>query len=406
MTTNIDTEKLYKDNLLGNYGLPPITFVRGRGAYLWDDEGNRYLDFCSGLAVTTLGHSHPAIAKAIGEQAETLLHVSNLYRNQPQALLAQKLNEKAGGNGKVFFCNSGAEANEALIKLSRLFGQRKSGQEGKRIKVVCAEKAFHGRTFGGMSATPKPKVQGGFHPLVPGFEFAELNNLESFANAIDDDTSAVFVETIQGEGGIHPCEAEFLNGLRSLCHDRGVLLMLDEVQCGIARTGAFFAFEHYGVKPDAIGMAKGLGSGVPIGAVWIDDQYADLFTPGTHATTFGGTPLICSAAIATLDTIEQDNLIESVKQNGAYMLNALQDLRSELPDGIIQVRGMGFLVGIQVAGDNMAIVNECRSKGLIVPPAEGNVVRFLPPLIAGREEIDEAIGIFKDCLQVSLAEAG
>ncbi len=404
MTANIDTEQLYKDNVLGNYGLPPISFVRGRGVHLWDDQGNQYLDFCSGLAVTTLGHCHPALTAAIQKQAETLLHVSNLYRNEKQALLARKLNDKAGGNGKVFFCNSGAEANEGLLKLSRLYGQRKAGAEGKCIKVVCAEKAFHGRTFGGMSATPKPKVQNGFHPLVPGFVFAELNNLESFANAVDDETSAVFIETIQGEGGIHPCEVEFLQGLRKLCDEKGVLLLLDEVQCGIARTGVFFAFEHAGVKPDAIGMAKGLGSGVPVGAIWIHDEFADLFTPGTHATTFGGTPLICAAALATLETIEKENIIENVKLNGEYLINALDSLQNEMPESIVEVRGRGYLVGIQISGDNLALVKACRDKGLIVPPAEGNVVRFLPPLIATKTEIDAAIAIFKECLQEQMAQ--
>lgn len=395
MTHETDTEQLYKDNVLGNYGLPPITFVRGRGVKVWDDAGNEYIDFCSGIAVTTLGHCHPRLVAAVQKQAEELFHVSNLYRNPNQAKLAAKLNQKAGGGGKVFFCNSGAEANEALIKLSRLYGRAKSGSEGKQYKVVVAETAFHGRTFGGMSATPQEKIQGGFRPLVPGFSVAKLNDIDSFAAAIDAETAAVFVETIQGEGGVNPASIEFLKALRALCDERGILLLIDEVQCGIGRSGTFFAFEQAGIRPDAIGMAKGLGGGVPIGAVWIDDKHAPLFAPGTHGTTFGGTPLICAAALETIAVIEEENLLENVRRNGGFAMERLKALKDAFPDYVLAIRGKGFMLGIQLAEPPLEMVALLRSKGLVVPPAGGNVIRLLPPLNATEDDIAAALSILE-----------
>ena len=316
MTISQDTEQLYNDHVLGNYGLPPITFVRGRGTRLWDDDGKSYLDFCAGIAVVTMGHSHPKVVSAIQAHAAELTHVSNLFRNAPQARLAAKLDALAGGGGKVFFCNSGAEANETLVKLSRLYGQAKCGQEGRCFKVVVADQAFHGRTFGGMSATPQEKIQGGFRPLVPGFVTAKFNDIDSFRQAVDDDTAAVLVETIQGEGGIRPAEVDFLRELRALCDEKGILMLVDEVQCGVGRTGTFFAFEQAGIRPDAIGMAKGLGNGSPIGAVWINDRHAGLFKPGSHGTTFGGAPLVCAAALATLEAMEEEGVISAANHAG------------------------------------------------------------------------------------------
>lgn len=403
MTTQ-NTEQLYKDNVLGNYGLPPITFTRGRGARVWDDEGKEYIDFCSGIAVLTLGHCHPRLVSAIQKQAEELIHTSNLYRNENQAKLAAKLNTLAGGSGKLFFCNSGAEANEALIKLSRLYGKAKSGVEGKQSKIVVAENAFHGRTFGGMSATPQEKIQGGFRPLVPGFVSAPLNDLEAFAAEVDESTSAVFVETIQGEGGIKPCTVEFLQGLRKLCDEKNVLLLIDEVQCGAGRSGTFFAFQKAGIRPDAIGMAKGLGGGVPIGAVWIDDKHAGLFGPGSHGTTFGGTPLICAAALETIAVIEEENLLNSVTENGAYFLRELEQLVDEFPGYVLEARGQGYMLGIQIAEAPLDLVTKLRAAGLVVPPAGGNVVRFLPPLTAGMAEIDEALTRLRAVVATRVAE--
>lgn len=403
MTTQ-NTEQLYKDNVLGNYGLPPITFTRGRGVRVWDDEDKEYIDFCSGIAVLTLGHSHPRFVSAIQSQAENLIHVSNLYRNEHQAKLAAKLNELAGGGGKLFFCNSGAEANEALIKLSRLYGQSKAGEEGMVHKVIVAENAFHGRTFGGMSATPQEKIQKGFAPLVPGFDAAPLNDLEAFAAKVDDSTSAIFVETIQGEGGINLASVEFLQGLRKLCDEKEILLLIDEVQCGAGRSGTFFAFEKAGIRPDAIGMAKGLGGGVPIGAVWIDDKHAGLFTPGTHGTTFGGTPLICAAALETIAVVEEEGLLAKVTENGAYFLEKLEELKAIYPDYILDVRGQGYMLGIQIMELPLDRVTKLREAGLVVPPAGGNVIRFLPPLVATRTDIDAALEIVTQVISSRVAE--
>ncbi|MDQ8184761.1 aspartate aminotransferase family protein [Pelagicoccus sp. SDUM812002] len=402
MTTQ-NTEQLYKDNVLGNYGLPPITFTRGGGVRVWDDADKEYIDFCSGIAVLTLGHSHPRLVSAIQSQAESLIHISNLYRNEKQAQLAAKLNELAGGGGKVFFCNSGAEANEALIKLSRLYGKAKAGEEGKQFKVIVAQQAFHGRTFGGMSATPQEKIQGGYRPLVPGFESAPLNDLQAFADKVDDSTSAIFVETIQGEGGVHPCSIEFLQGLRKLCDEKGILLLIDEVQCGAGRSGTFFAFEKAGIRPDAIGMAKGLGGGVPIGAVWMDDKHASLFGAGSHGTTFGGTPLICAAALETISVLEDEELLRNVTENGAYFLEQLEALKAEYPDYVLDVRGQGYMLGIQIAELPLEVVTKIREAGLVVPPAGGNVIRFLPPLIATKSDIDTALEIVKGVIATRAA---
>jgi acetylornithine/N-succinyldiaminopimelate aminotransferase len=391
------TAELYDAHVVKNYARPALTLVRGRGTQVWDDAGNSYLDFTSGIAVSALGHCHPHWVAAVQRQAGELIHVSNLFRTPQQGELARRLVQRAGP-GRVFFCNSGAEANEALIKLARLHGVRKSGAEGRCYKILCARNAFHGRTYGGMSATPQEKIQKGFAPLVPGFAFGELNSLQSFAELVDDATAAVFVETIQGEGGIHPCTPEFLLGLRRLCDERNLLLLLDEVQCGIGRTGRFYAFEDAGVVPDAIGMAKGLGGGFPIGAVWVRDRFAELFQPGNHGTTFGGTPLACSAALAVLDVIERDNLLEKVRAQSGPWHDALRRLAGEFPTQVLGVRGQGYLIGLQLATDPAPYLVALRENGLLVPSAGGNVVRLLPPLNATKEELARAVEIFRAVL--------
>jgi acetylornithine/N-succinyldiaminopimelate aminotransferase len=380
------TAELYDANVLKNYSRPAITLVRGRGTQVWDDAGNSYLDFTSGIAVSALGHCHPDWVAAVQRQAGELIHVSNLFRHPNQGELARRIVGYAGP-GRVFFCNSGGEADEALIKLSRLHGVAKSGEEGKCFKVICAKNAFHGRMFGGMSATPQEKVQKGFRPLVPGFSFGELNNLQSFADLIDDQTAAIFVETIQGESGIHPCTPDFLRGLRQLCDKHNLLLMLDEVQCGVGRTGKFYAFEYAGVLPDAIAMAKGLGGGFPIGAVWIRDRFTDLFQPGTHGTTFGGTPLACAAGLAVLDVLARDNLIEKVRTQSGPWIAALTKLAAEFPAQLTGVRGRGYLVGLQMASDTAPYITALRERGLLVVGSGGNAIRVLPPLIATTEEL-------------------
>lgn len=398
--TRTHTADLYDAHVVQNYGRAPLTLSRGAGVRVWDDEGKSYLDFTSGIAVSALGHCHPHWVEAIRRQAGELIHTSNLFRNSNQGELARRLVQQAGP-GRVFFCNSGAEANEALLKLARLHGIRKSGEEGKCYKVICAEQAFHGRTFGGMSATPQEKIQKGFRPLVPGFAFGKLNDLQSFADLIDDETAAIFIETIQGEGGVNPATPEFLRGLRALCSKHDLLLMLDEVQCGIGRTGAFFAFEHADVRPDAIGMAKGLGGGFPIGAVWISEPSSDLFKPGSHGTTFGGTPLACAAALAVMDVLEKEDLLRNVTRLSGPWHEALRGLITEFPDHVLGLRGRGFMVGLQMTGDVLAWCAALRDAGMLVPVAGGNVVRLLPPLNATADELAKSVSIFRQVLKAA-----
>ncbi|HVU23982.1 MAG TPA: acetylornithine/succinylornithine family transaminase [Opitutus sp.] len=392
------TAELYDAHVLKNYGRPALTLVRGRGTQVWDDAGNGYLDFTSGIAVSALGHCHPQWVAAVQRQAGELIHVSNLFRNPNQGELARRI-VGCAGPGRVFFCNSGAEANEALIKLAHLHGVQKSGEEAKCYKIICAKNAFHGRTYGGMSATPQEKIQKGFRPLVPGFAFGEINNLESFAALVDEQTAAIFVETIQGESGINVCSPEFLRGLRELCNRHNLLLLIDEVQCGVGRTGRFYAFEHAGIAPDAIGMAKGLGGGFPIGAMWVRDRFADLFHPGNHGTTFGGTPLACAAALAVLDVIERDKLLDRVRANSAAWIAQLQALAKEFPAQVLGVRGVGYLVGVQLATDPVPYVAALREGGLLAVGAGGNVIRLLPPLNVTPEELAKSVEILRSVLQ-------
>jgi acetylornithine/N-succinyldiaminopimelate aminotransferase len=393
------TADIYDTYVVKSYARPALTLVRGRGCSVWDDEGREYLDFTSGIAVSALGHCHPVWVEAVRRQAGEFVHASNLFRNPLQAELARQLVLRAGP-GRAFFCNSGAEANEALIKLARLHGVKKAGgEEGRCYQIICAKNAFHGRTFGGMSATPQEKIQHGFRPLVPGFVFGELNNLRSFADLIDDQTCAIFVETIQGESGIIPCTDEFLAGLRHLCDQHRLLLLLDEVQCGVGRTGRFFAFEHAGILPDAIGMAKGLAGGLPIGAVWIRENAAEYFQPGSHGTTFGGTPLVCAAALAVLQVIDEEKLLEKVTANSGPWRKALEKLAEDFPQHLKGVRGRGYLIGLQMAGEPGPYQAALREAGLLAPTAGNNVIRLLPPLIATRAQLDRSVEIIRSVLE-------
>ena len=385
----------HHSSLAKNYGPTPFDAARGEGVYLFDAAGKRYLDFSSGIAVNALGHSHPVWVKAVQEQAAALVHCSNLFGIPEQKRLADRLLERAGP-GRILFCNSGAESNEALIKLARLHGRASSdGKDGARYGVVCAINAFHGRTFGGMAATPQEKIQGGFRPMLDGFKFGELNKIESFEAAMDDQTAAVFIESIQGEGGVFPAEPGFLKDLRALCTERGVLLMLDEVQCGIGRSGHFFAFEKSGVQPDAIGMAKGLGGGFPIGAIWMSESCAELFQPGSHGTTFGGNPLACAAAHAVLDVIEQDDLLRHVQNVSQAWHLELNVLIGKFPKLIAELRGEGFMVGLALKDQLSEVVTAAREKGLLIVPAGHQTIRLLPPLIATTEQLSESVRILE-----------
>ncbi len=384
---------LYEAHVLKNYAAAPFALVRGAGSHVWDAENRRYLDFTSGIAVNTLGHAHPHWVRAVTEQAARLAHVSNLFHVPQQGELARRLCARAGA-GKVFFCNSGAEANEFLIKLARLWGRRKSGGvEGKCYRVITAENAFHGRTFGGMSATPQAKVRDGFGPLLDGFRHAPFNDLAAFRAQVDESVAAILLETIQGEGGIHVATAEFLRGIRELCDAHGLLLLIDEVQCGIGRTGKFFAFEHAGIRPDAIGMAKGLGGGFPIGAGWVADAYADLFTPGSHGTTYGGNPLACTAALAVLDVIEQENLLERVAAQSGPWHAALRALVARHPHHLAGVRGLGYHTALVVRGDPLAWAARLRGNGLLVVRGGTDALRLMPPLTVSSQELDTCVEI-------------
>ncbi len=380
-------ETLYHRYWLNNYAAPNLTLIRGEGEKVWDDRGRQYLDFTSGIATTSIGHCHPKLVAAIGRQIEKIIHVSNLFRNETQARLAETLVEKIAP-GRVFFCNSGTEASETLLKLSRLFGAKKRGTNP--FKVIVSSNAFHGRTFGGMSATPQPKIQNSFKPLLPNFPVAKFNNIDSYAALIDRDTAAILIEPIQGEGGIHVATREFLRDLRTLCTDNGILLLMDEVQSGMGRTGAFLAHEIAGITPDAIGLAKGLGGGFPIGAVWISDAYADLFTPGSHGSTFGGNPLGCAAALAVLQTIDEENLLSRVRKLSAPWIEQLNDLkkRHEL---IVEVRGRGFLIGLELKENPGDLRNLLQQVGLLTVAASGNVLRLLPPLTVSEASLRKSI---------------
>jgi acetylornithine aminotransferase/acetylornithine/N-succinyldiaminopimelate aminotransferase len=388
----------YAANVAHNYGAPPITLVKGQGAYVWDVAGKRYLDFAGGIAVNSVGHAHPHWVKRVTEQAGKLVHVSNLYRNEPQGELAHALSLRCGP-GRVIFCNSGAEANEGLLKLARLHGQRKSGVEGACIGVVVAEKAFHGRTFGGMSATPQEKIQKGFRPLLSGFTAAPLNDLAAWDKAIDaKTTAAVLVESIQGEGGVNPATPAFLQGLAKICRERNVLLMIDEIQCGVGRTGKFFAFEYAGVKPDAIAMAKGLGGGFPLGAIWMAPPHDDLFQAGSHGTTFGGGPLAATAGLAVLEIIESEKLVAKVAQQSIGWHAELRKLTELRPDLVKEVRGAGYMVGVILSIDPIPVVTALRDAGMLTAPAGGVAVRLLPPLNASPVELAESVAILRQVL--------
>jgi len=392
MSHSID---LWKANLLGNYGVPPIAFSRGNGVRVWDEDGKEYLDFASGIAVLSLGHCHPHWVKRVQEQAAKLAHCSNLFASENVTLVAQRINAHLGG-GKVFFCNSGAEANECQLKVSRLWGRsRAGGEEGKIFKVVVCENAFHGRLFGTMAATPQEKIQNGFRPLMPGVVVAKFNDLESFRAAIDDETAAVLLEPVQGESGLTVADPEFLRGLRKLCDERGVLLMCDEVQSGIGRTGKFFAFEHAGIVPDCFSMAKGLGGGFPIGAVWMRDELAELFHAGSHGTTFGGNPMACAAALAVLETVESEKLVEHVAETAPAWREQLAQLVADFPETLAEVRGIGFMSGLKFHDSPVPWIAKLRDAGLLCVVAGNNVIRLLPPLTATSGELAESIAILR-----------
>jgi len=382
--------------VMNTYARYPLALVRGEGTRVYDDAGRAYLDFVSGIAVNTLGHAHPAISRAICEQAQTMLHCSNLFEIPQQTALAEKLCALSGLDA-AFFCNSGAEANEAAIKLARKYW---FDQGSSRRTIITATQSFHGRTLNTMSATGQDKVKTGFDPLPPGFIHVPLGDLTALKKAVSADTAGVLLEPIQGEGGVHVAADDYLRGVRKLCNDTGVLMMLDEVQTGVGRTGEIFGFEHANIRPDILTLAKGLGGGVPIGAMLAGESVAASFGPGTHGCTFGGNPLSCVAALTVLDVIEREALLENVRQQGARLMLGLRTLQRTHPM-IREIRGRGLLLGMELDGETAGIIARCRESGLLLLPAGSRVLRFLPPLNVTAAEIDEALTILGDCLPVN-----
>jgi acetylornithine aminotransferase len=385
---------------MNTYARQPVAFVRGEGAYLWDEAGKRYLDAVAGVAVNGLGHAHPKLVKAIADQAATLIHSSNLYRVLRQEELADRLCDLSGMD-KAFFCNSGCEANEAAIKLARLYGHNK-GIEVPTIIVM--EKAFHGRTMATLTATGSRKIQAGFEPLLSGFARVPFNDLDAIRHVAEHNKSvvAVLAEVVQGEGGINLMAPDFLAELRAICDAHGWLLMLDEVQTGIGRTGTWFGFQHSGVMPDVIALAKGLGSGMPIGACLARGAAADVFQPGNHGSTFGGNPLACAAALATLDAIEEDKLLDNARVRGEAIRTGLRSALDGV-HGVVDIRGEGMMIGIELDRPCGELVAVARDAGVLINVTADSVIRLVPPLIYGAAEVDALVaavaGIVTNYLQ-------
>ncbi|GIU87870.1 MAG: acetylornithine aminotransferase [Acidimicrobiia bacterium] len=388
-------------HVMQTYARLPVTFVRGEGTVLHDAEGRRYLDFLSGLAVTSLGHAHPEVADAIADQARTLLHVSNLYHNDLQPRLAARIDALVGGGGRVFFCNSGAEANECALKLARRHARAHGATD--RYHVVSAYGSFHGRTMTTLAATGQPAKHEPFQPLPEGFRYVPFADLRSLEAAVDERVAAVLLEPVQGEGGVHAAPPEYLQGVRRLCDEREVLLVLDEVQTGFGRTGEWFGFAHAGVRPDVVTMAKALGNGVPIGACWARAEVAAAFAPGDHATTFGGQPLAARAALAVLDVMERERVPERAARAGARLRERL----ARVP-GVTGVRGLGLLLAAELAPgtDARDVAGRCLAAGLVVNAVTPSALRFAPSLLVRDDEIDEAVAILTGVLAGAGAGAG
>jgi predicted acetylornithine/succinylornithine family transaminase len=380
--------------VMPNYGPPPVMFVRGSGTELWDRDGKRYLDFLCGLAVTSLGHAHPAVADAISEQARTLSHVSNLFGTEPQVEVATVIDRLLGGGGQVFFCNSGAEANEAAIKLARKYHGR-----GRHV-VVSAYRSFHGRTLATLHATGQPEKHEPFQPMPEGFRHVEYNSVEALESVLDPSVGAVLLEPLQGEGGVFPADADYVRGVRRLCDERGILLIFDEEQTGFGRTGKWFGFEHFGIRPDIVTMAKALGNGMPIGACWARADISSAFKPGDHGTTFGGQPLAASAARAVLRVMHEIDAPALSAEKGGRLAQALRAL-----PGVATVRGLGLLLGAELSAEVLDgraakdVANACLDAGLVVNGVTSTAIRFAPPLNISDAHLQEGIDIFAGVLR-------
>ena len=384
------TEELKQDAeryLMQTYTRQPLSIVRGRGTKVYDLEGREYLDFVGGIAVNVLGHGHPDLVQAIQRQAAQLIHTSNLYYTEPQVKLAHTLVDHSFAD-KVFFCNSGAEANEAAIKLARRYSHDKYG--AGRFEIVTMKNSFHGRTFATLTATGQEKVQKDYEPLLPGFRYVAFNKLEELEWAVTDQTAAVLLEPIQGEGGVHAADCKYLKQVRDLCSKKDVLLMFDEIQTGMGRTGTLFAYEQLGVQPDIMTLAKGLGGGVPIGACLATDSVAKAFSPGSHASTFGGNPLACAAGLAVCHALLEGQVLDHARQVGEYFAKGLSNCKAR-HRMVREVRGLGLLQGMEIDMDAKVVVSECLARGILINGAGEHVLRFVPPLIITQLEIDRLL---------------
>lgn len=396
------TEELKDDDakyLMQTYSRQPISIARGRGAKVYDQEGREYLDFVGGIAVNVLGHGHPDLVQAIQRQATQLIHTSNLYYTEPQVRLARLLVDHSFAD-RVFFCNSGAEANEAAIKLARRYGHERHG--AKRFEVITMKNSFHGRTLGMLTATGQAKVQKGFEPLMPGFAYAPFNDFSALESMVNDQTAAIMLEPIQAEGGVYVADRDYLRSLREFCTQKDILLIFDEIQTGIGRTGTFFAYEQLGVTPDIMTLAKGLAGGVPIGACLATESVASSFTPGAHASTFGGNPLACTAALAVCRVLLEGRVLDHAKRMGEYLAKGLTDCKNRYRI-VTDIRGLGLLQGMELDADAKAMVADALARGVLINAANERVLRFVPPLIISQQEIDRLLELLGTLLNRSQA---
>jgi len=393
MSKNTEIAEEYKKYLMPTY-TPAVVLAKAKGSRVYDAEGTQYYDLTSGIGCHNVGHCTEGVVKAIQEQAAKLVHCSNLFASEPQVKLAKKLVEISGLGGKVFFCNSGAEANEAAIKLARLWGS----QNGGRYEVIAMRNGFHGRTLATVAATGQSWCQKGYEPLPVGFNYADFNDLESVKAAVSDKTVAILLEAVQGEGGVTPATEEFMAGVRALCDEKNLIMICDEVQCGMGRTGKWWGWQNFSVKPDLFTCAKSIADGVPMGALVSNARFADVFTPGSHASTFGGNPLACAAALAVIKIIENEKLLDAAVAKGELLRAALTAF-AEKYDKVLDVRGLGLMLGMVVDGDPKEVVDAFRAYNVLALTAGGNVVRFLPTLSMTESKLEEAVEMMGDALE-------
>ncbi len=386
-----------KNYIMNTYASFPIVLKTGKGVYLWDEEGKKYLDFVAGIAVNVLGYSDEKYIQAISEQLEKIHHCSNLYITEPGVKLAQILVENSSFD-KVFFCNSGTEAMEAAIKLSRKYGYKNKGENA--VEIISMKKSFHGRTLGALTTTGQPKYHEGFKPLIPGVKYATYNDFASLEELVNENTCAIILEVVQGEGGVNPAKKEYLEKVRKLCTEKDIALIFDEVQTGVGRTGKLFAHQIYGIEPDIMALAKGLGGGVPIGAMLAKEKFASAFKPGDHASTFGGNPMATIAAGHIVDRLLNDGLLKNAEESGEYLRGKLELLQDKY-SFIKEVRGIGLMQGIELDVNTGEIIKSAMENGLLLVGAGASVIRFVPPLIITKEEIDEMIEILEKAFEIT-----